>query len=91
MSGPDQNSSTPWWVVLLAAIEKFIKDNWSGLAVILYGYEKQKVDAAKQNQQTAELKEKLIEDENKILKVDSGKSDDDIIREQLERDESESD
>jgi hypothetical protein len=73
----------PWWVTFLTWLEKTIKENWSGLAVIIYGYEEKKIDAAKQEQKTAELKEKLAEDEIKIRKDASTKSDDDIIKEQL--------
>jgi cell division protein FtsB len=82
---------SPWWVPVLAALEKFIKDNWSGLAVILYSYEEQKVDHAKQEEKTAELKEKLAENESEIRKANSGKSALDIIDEQLKRSKSGSD
>lgn len=71
------------WVAFLTWFEKFLKDNWSGIAVLFYGYEEKKIDAAKQVQKTATLMEKLATDENTIRKVDSLKSDDDIIREQL--------
>jgi hypothetical protein len=74
---------TPWWVPVLAALEKFIKDNWSGLAVILYNYEEQKVDSARQVEKTAELKEKLAENEIEIRKANAGKSALDLIDEQL--------
>lgn len=73
----------PWWTKILAALEKVIKDNWSGLAMILYNYEENKVGAAKQKQKTAELKEKLVENENEVLKANAGKSDLDIISESL--------
>lgn len=73
----------PWWIVLLEWIEKTIVQNWSGLAVLLYGYEEKKIDAAKQEEKTAELKEKLAEDEIAIRKAASVKSDDDVISEQL--------
>lgn len=73
----------PWWVTFLAWLEKTIKENWSGLAMIIYGYEEKKIDAAKQEQKTAELKEKLAEDEINTRKASSDKSDDDIIKEQL--------
>jgi hypothetical protein len=71
------------WLVFLDWLEKIIKENWSGFAALLYGYEEKKIDAAKQEQKTAELKEKLAEDENTIRKNASGKSSDDIIRESL--------
>jgi hypothetical protein len=80
---PDPISSQPWWVVFLAWVEKTIKENWSGIAVLIYGYEEKKIDTAKQEQKTAELKEKLAEDESNIRRDASTKSDDDIIREQL--------
>ncbi len=80
---PDPISSQPWWVAFLAWVEKVIKENWSGIAVLIYGYEEKKIDAAKQEQKTAELKEKLAEDESKIRRDASTKSDDDIINEQL--------
>lgn len=73
----------PWWTGILAALEIFIKDNWSGLAMILYGYEENKVGAAKQKQKTAELKEKLAENENEVLKANAGKSDLDVITESI--------
>lgn len=79
----DPTSPTPWWQAFLDELEKFIKDNWSGLAVLLYDYEEQKIDAAKQNQKTAELKEKLAEDETKIREAAADKSDDAVISEQL--------
>lgn len=71
------------WLAFLEWIEKLIKDNWSGLAVLLYGYEEKKIDAAKQVQKTAELKEKLAEDENQIRKDAALESDDDIINSSL--------
>jgi hypothetical protein len=71
------------WIAILQWIEKTIKDNWSGLAVILYGYEEKKIDAAKQQQKTAQLQEKLAEDENTIRKDASSKSDLDIISDEL--------
>lgn len=71
------------WLAFLDWLEKLIKDNWSGLAVLLYSYEEKKIDAAKQEQKTAQLKEKLAEDENVIRKDAAGKSDDDIINEEL--------
>lgn len=81
----DPTSLNPW-LAFLEWLEKVIKENWSGLAVLLYGYEEKKIDAAKQVQKTAELKEKLAVDETNIRKADSLKSDDDIISEQLELD-----
>ena len=73
------------WLAFLDWLEKIIKENWSGLAVILYGYEEKKIDAAKQEQKTAELKEKLATDENTIRKNDSDRSDDSVIGEELGR------
>jgi hypothetical protein len=73
----------PWWVTLLDWVEKFIKDNWSGLAVMLYDYEEKKVDTAKQELQTAQLKEKLATDENEIRKNAGNESATDIINEEL--------
>jgi hypothetical protein len=61
----DPINNNPWWISVLTWVETVIKDNWSGLAMILYGYEEKKIDAAKQEEKTAELKEKLAEDENK--------------------------
>jgi hypothetical protein len=79
MAGPELNP----WLAFLEWLEKFLKENWSGLAVLLYDYEEKKIDAAKQEQITAQLNEKLATDENTIRKAASVKSDDDIIREQL--------
>jgi phosphoglucomutase len=72
-----------WWIVFLTWLKNFIKKNWSGLAVMFYDYEEKKIDAAKQEQKTAELKEKLAQDETNIRKTDSLKSDDDIIKDEL--------
>lgn len=81
----DPTELKPWYIQLADWLEQFIKDNWSGLAVILYDYEEKKVDTAKQAQLNAELKEKLATDENEIRKADALKSADDIIREELGR------
>lgn len=81
----DPTDFKPWWVSLLDWVEKFIKDNWSGLAVLLYDYEEQKVDAAKQELETAQLKEKLATDENEIRKSYAGKSATDIIDEEYSK------
>jgi hypothetical protein len=78
----DPISQSPW-LAFLDWLEKVIKENWSGLAVLLYGYEEKKIDAAKQEQKTAELKEKLAEDENAIREAVSCKSDDDIISDSI--------
>jgi hypothetical protein len=71
----------PWWVTLINLIKKFIEDNWSGLAMILWGYEEKKIEGAKQAQKTAELDKALAEDEVKIRRIYSGKSDTDILKE----------
>jgi hypothetical protein len=71
------------WVAFFEWLEKFLKDNWSGLAVMLYGYEEKKVDAAKQEQKTALLKESLAENETNIRKEFADKSDDAIIESEL--------
>jgi hypothetical protein len=72
-----------WWVAFLEWLEKVIKENWSGLAVLFYSYEEKKIDSAKQEEKTAELKEKMAENENAIREDAASKSDDDIIAEQL--------
>lgn len=73
------------WLNFLTWLENLIKDNWSGLAVLLYDYEEKKIDAAKQMQKTAELNEKLAVDETTIRKADALLSDDDIIANELKK------
>ena len=76
------NETNPW-LAFLEWLDKLIKDNWSGLAVMLYGYEEKKIDAAKQEQKTAALKENLAEDEIAIRKASSDESPIDIINDEL--------
>jgi hypothetical protein len=67
------------WIVFLTWLERVVKENWSGLAMILWGYEEKKVEGAKQETETAKLNEALVENENQVLKEFAGKSDSDIL------------
>lgn len=69
----------PWYINILEWIEQAVKNNWPALGLLLWGVEEKRVDSAKQAEKTAELKEKLVENENEILKDNAGLSDDDII------------
>lgn len=66
-------------VQVLEWLEQFLRNNWSGLAVLLWGYEERKVDAAKQAQADAVLKQKEAENESAVLKKYDGMSDADVL------------
>lgn len=79
----DPTSPIPWWVTFLEWLETTVKKNWSGLAVLFYEYEADKIDAAKQAQKSAELNQKMAENEITIRKDAATKSVDDIIDDTL--------
>jgi hypothetical protein len=68
-----------WLTNLLQILQKFIEDNWSGLAVLLWNYEEQKIDTVEQQQKTEQLKATLVQNENDTLKEFASKPDDDVI------------
>lgn len=71
----------PWYIALLEWLAQTVKDNWSGLAVLLWTHEEKKVEGAKQDLKTAQLQQTEAQNENKILKEYAGKSDADILDE----------
>ena len=72
-----------WLTDLLGIIQKFIEDNWSGLAVLLWGYEEGKI--AKEQSATRELQTELQIEKNHeaVDEKYSGVADVDVVRDAI--------